>query len=530
MPAKDPKELEKRLEKLKATNRVLRETLNALKKGHQELQNSYRNRNRLFDAAPVGILLIQQEKIIDINGNALEGLGYSSDEVLGRKFLDFVDPKRKTYVRNLHRRRLAGKRVPDEYEIELLKKDGTKLGCDLQIKKIRFKGRKAFLVSMLRHEKRKARERELVHSKKTEALLTMTAGLTQTLGQALKALEKNMERLREEGVPETASTGSGLKGFRDAMEGVRQAAAVLEGMMDAEGRNADGSSFDLRTVVREAVATAGARIREEAGHRGVDINFKTYLRSMSPVKGNAKEIQEVVIHLIQNAAEAMPKGGDIYLTTEENAGMAHIFVQDNGGGIPAAIEDRLFDPFFSTKKMKGAGLGLSICRTIVQRHGGEIEMAGNGRRGTLVVVRLPLGKSEDSAETGPAKRTIKGTLVLVLEPEDMIRELLSQMLENKGCRVVTASGSKEGLNRLKRRPFDLVIANGALDNIDAGVLVKRIRQNRRAKGVALIDPGGAEGLPPLLDSGADLIITKPIDMNRAMKQICQVLASRPPMV
>lgn len=527
MSARDPKELEKKLEKLKAGNRRLRENLASLKKEHHELERSLRKRNRLFDAAPVGIVLIQEEKIVDINENALHGLGYSAEEVFGRKFLDFVDPKRKSYVRNLHRRRLAGKRVPDEYEIDLLKKDGTKAGCDLRVKKIRFHGRRAFLVSLLRHEKRKAQERNLANSKKTEALLTMTGGLNQIFSQHLKALEKNVEKFQEGVAPEAASLAGGLKAVKDAMEDITRTAAILEGMTRTEGQVAGGGSFDLRKVVRDAVASAGGTIREEAGHRGVDINFRTYLRSIFPVKGNGSEIQKVVTHLIQNAAEAMPKGGDIYLTTEENAGLAHIYVQDSGSGIPASIEDRLFDPFFSTKKTKGAGLGLPICRAIVQRHGGEIEMTRNEALGTLAVVRLPLGKPDSPPKSAPAKRTVKGSLVLVLEAEYMIRELLSQMLENKGCKVVTASGSGEGLHRLKRRRFDLVIANGAIDDIDARVLVKRIRQTRQAKRVALIDPGGRrEGLSPLLASGADLIITKPIDMNRVMKQLSQVLASR----
>ena len=525
MSVRDPKELEKRLERLKAGNRKLREKLAVLKKEHHDLEKSLRDRNRLFDAAPVGIVLIQQEKIVDINENALDGLGYSLEEVLGRKFLDFVDPKRKAYVRNLHRKRLAGKRVPDEYEIDLLRKDGTKVGCDLRINKIRFQGRKAFLASLLRHEKRKAQEKDLANSKKREALLTMTGGLNQAFSQHLKAMEKHMERLQEGPVQEAASLAGGLKALRDAMDGITRTAAALEGITGTEGQTTDVGVFDLRKVVRDAVASAGGRIREEAGHRGVDINFKTYLRSMSPVKGNPEEIQEVVNNLIQNAGEAMPKGGDIYLTTEENAGFAHIYVQDSGSGIPPSIEDRLFDPFFSTKKVKGAGLGLPICRALVQRHGGEIEISGNGDLGTLVVVRLPLGKQERPAKAAPAKRTVKGSLVLVLEEEDMIRELLSQMLENKGCKVVTASSSREGLNRLKRRRFDLVIANGAIDAIEAGVLVKRIRQTRQAKQVALIDPGGGEGLSPLLASGADLIITKPIDMNRVMKQLSQVLVS-----
>ena len=526
MTIRDTKELEKRLEKLRANNQMLKEKLASLKKEKHDLEKSLRNRSRLFDGAPVGIVLVQKERIIDINKNALDGLGYPPEEILGEKFLDFVDPGVKSDVRNLHRKRLAGKQVPNAYEIDLVAKDGKTIGCDLRLKKIRFNGRGAFLVSLFRHERRKQRERDLVHAKKMEALYTMIGGLNQKFSAGLGALEKNIENLRGEEDPEVSSRIGGLIGVTEAVNEIGRNAHILECLTGRDAQPGDMCSFDLKKVVQDGLAMAEEGIREEASRHGADINFKTYLRSMSPVQGDAHEIRDVVIHLIRNAAEAMPKGGDIYLSTEENAGLAHIFIQDNGGGINASIEDRIFDPFFSTKKSKGVGLGLPLSRAIVQRHGGELEIAGNGNEGTIVTVRLPVGKPDNPSAVKSGKRTIKGSLVLVLEAEDMIRELLSQLLENKGCKVVTASSTGEGLNRLKRRKFDLVIANGAIDGVDGGVLVKKIRKMKRVQNVALIAPGRSSASSKSLSgSGADLIIEKPIDMNRVMKQISRVLVT-----
>ena len=108
--------------------------------------------------------------------------------------------------------------------------------------------------------------------------------------------------------------------------------------------------------------------------------------------GDCRQLRQVVLNLLANARQAMPKGGTLYLRagrcTLRGEEAVFIQVEDTGGGIPAEILRNIFNPFFSTHP-KGTGLGLSISHRIVEQHQGEIEVV-NGERGALFTVRLPL--------------------------------------------------------------------------------------------------------------------------------------------
>ena len=90
-----------------------------------------------------------------------------------------------------------------------------------------------------------------------------------------------------------------------------------------------------------------------------------------PVKGDPEELKDVVKRLIRNGLEAMPHGGDLYISAEENAGFAHVYIQDSGASIPEPILHRIMDPFFTTKGKDADGLGLCIARAVLKRHQGD---------------------------------------------------------------------------------------------------------------------------------------------------------------
>nr|NIR14909.1 PAS domain S-box protein [Desulfobacterales bacterium] len=147
-------------EKLKAESAILREKLANFKRETRDLQKVIKNNTKLFNSIPAGILLLQQGKIIDINKGALHHMGYEPEEVIGHNFLDFVHPEVKKFMKDLHNKRISGKRVPSQYETDLVTKDGERLSCEVRLKRIRFNGRRAFLVNLTLLERRKKRERD----------------------------------------------------------------------------------------------------------------------------------------------------------------------------------------------------------------------------------------------------------------------------------------------------------------------------------------------------------------------------------
>ena len=517
----------KRFEKLKAENQMLREKLAALKRETRDLQRVIRNNSKLFHSIPAGILLVQQGIIVDINRGALEHLGYSPEEVIGRNFLDFVHPELKKYMKDLHNKRISGKRVPSQYETDVVAKDGERIPCETRVKRIRFNGRRAFLVNLTLLEKRKKRERDLIQSKKKEALMTMASGLNRKLRHDLKGMRENIQLVKGALESENGDFVKGLEHIESASREILNTTKVLEGIANTKHDPSDDVLFDLRKVVKKAISRTNPILKDLAETRKQQINLKTYLRSVSPIKGNPEEIRDLAINLILNAVEAMPHGGDLYLTTEENAGYAHIYIQDSGVGISAPIKDRIWDPFFSTKGKEGLGLGLSLSHAIVKRHKGEMEVATQKDHGTTFTIRLPIAKKDQRPKARSGKRKIKNAQILMVGDEDMVSELLSQVFMSRGHKVVMVSSGSEGLQRLRKKKFDLVVADSAATDMGRAALVQKIRKMRRELSLVLMmDQASGKGFQVAKKSVFDLIVTKPLDMDKVVRQVEDLLRQK----
>ena len=137
-------------------------------------------------------------------------------------------------------------------------------------------------------------------------------------------------------------------------------------------------------------------LRPQKIFRGIDLSFN---RPQSNVKvyGNPDQIRQVIVNLLLNAAQAMAGKGTIVLEVGSEAGMGVVRVEDTGPGIPEELKMRIFDPFFSTKpRGEGTGLGLSVCRKLVEEHEGRITFDSRPGEGALFRIEIPLEKREIS--------------------------------------------------------------------------------------------------------------------------------------
>ncbi len=120
----------------------------------------------------------------------------------------------------------------------------------------------------------------------------------------------------------------------------------------------------------------------------VNIN-KQFDPQLPRVKINSRQIQEIILNLMNNARDAMPKGGDITIYTEKEGNNIKITVEDTGGGMSEQTAKRIFEPFFTTKE-KGTGLGLPICRSLITAHHGELKLESELGKGTKAIILLPI--------------------------------------------------------------------------------------------------------------------------------------------
>jgi PAS domain S-box-containing protein len=519
--------LEKRLAKLQAESLALREKLTALKKENHQFQRSLKDHRKLINSIPASIVLIQQGKIVDVNEVGLKEFGYTAEELIGRDFLDLFHPDLRSSGRKMLRQWAAGQVAPVEWEVTLVSKTKETLCCDARVKKIRFNGRTAFLSSLTRLEKRRRIESERIRVQKTEVLTTMAGRLAHHLNPNLEAITENAKALQALLAPMNREGMTCLTNIESAARELHRSAHKLSRFSNLEHGPAAGTPFDLKKAVKDALTLTAPDVKRETEDRGVQINLKTYLRSVSPVAGDPDAIRDVLRHMIINAVKAMPKGGELYLTIEENAGSAHIYIQDTGPGIPDRLKDRISDPFGTTKGIEGDGFGLSLAYAAVAGHQGDIEVTSKKGQGTTINIRLPLALQEPKPKMHLIRAKLRGARILIIEDEDITRELLSQLLQNRGFIVDEAVSIPEGLKKLKRKNHDLILSDAGMAGIHAGMVVRKIKA--LAPGVLIATLGaygsgdtkkGAQG------AKVDLVIARPIDMNRAIEQISEALIQK----
>jgi PAS domain S-box-containing protein len=511
-------------EKLKAEDDRRKKEPGSLRKENAALRRSLNHRETLVQGLPAGLLMIQGGRITDANAKALSRLGYAREEMLHRGLREFVPRRMKTVLKDVLGEGRQERQGADPNEIELIAKDGSLVAWDVMVQKIRFNGRYAYLMLLTGHEERRKREKNIAESAKAAALGTMASGLGTVLQDALRAVKASVDLTRQSLGPGHDKEVLDVERAALSMENVSRALECLtREAFDPSVR----TPFDLKKAVKESLAAAGVRMRREADKRDAQIKIKTYLRSVSPVSGDPEEIREMLCHIITNAVEAIHGGGYLYVSTEENAGYAHIYIQDSGAGIHPQLCERILDPFFTTKGAEKLGLGLALCRAIIRRHGGEMEISSRKNEGTMVTVRLPLAKREGrGSKKQPGKKAIRHARILIIEQDPMVGELFLQSLKSKGCGVEITASVTEGLGQLRRKPFDLVIVGYDLSEFKGESLARRIKKSKATLPVALIANAEDFERRDLRPSPlADLVIRKPIDMNQAIERIAELLSA-----
>jgi PAS domain S-box-containing protein len=232
---------------------------------------------------------------------------------------------------------------------------------------------------------------------------------------------------------------------------------------------------------------------------GEDIDLQLVLRpDLGMVSADPGQIEQVLMNLVVNARDAMPKGGTVTIETanveldESYSGRhlavkpgpyAQIAVSDNGGGMDEATQARLFEPFFTTKGVgRGTGLGLSTVFGIVKQSGGNLDVYSVPNRGTSVKVYLPRIEQPAAVEAESRRRHVASgsETVLLVEDDDMVRHLVSETLVRAGYKVMDTSDPLEArrLSDSYQGPIHLLIADVVMPKVSGRELAEELRARR----------------------------------------------------
>ncbi|MCZ6889612.1 MAG: ATP-binding protein [Gammaproteobacteria bacterium] len=250
------------------------------------------------------------------------------------------------------------------------------------------------------------------------------------------------------------------------------------------------------------------------------------------------QIEQVVLNLLNNAEQAIASTkspGSIVLRSGGDAGFVWFEVEDNGPGIPMAVQDRVFDPFFTTKEYgQGTGLGLSVSFGIVQEHGGRIELMHSGEQGTCFRVILPLVAEEDqiketsenleSVSTAP----LKGRRVLVAEDEPALLEIYDRVLVAAGATVTLARDGEEAWSRMSEDDFDydLIVTDLRMPNLNGQQLYERTAEERPdllRRFVFTTGDLAREDTFEFLKGLPNRILSKPLQMDTVRRVLMQAM-------
>jgi GAF domain-containing protein/CheY-like chemotaxis protein len=350
-------------------------------------------------------------------------------------------------------------------------------------------------------------QEQLVRMEKLRALGEMASGVAHDFNNVLAVILGRVQLLQRKLQDPT---------FRRWLDIVEQAA--LDGAQTVRQiqeftrvrRDQPTQAVDVNQAVRDAVEMTRGRWQDEPQSRGVTIRLALDLGAIPPVDGQAPELREVLTNLVVNAAEALPRGGEIRIATRLWEGQVEVTVADTGVGMPDSVRRRIFEPFFSTKGPSGPGLGLAMVYGIVSRHGGEILVDTAEGVGSTFTIRLPVGRATQAPESAGPPAGADSVRVLVIDDEPFVRETLEEILRQQHHEVVAADDGVTGLARFRAGAFDLVMTDLAMPGMSGWQVARAVKSVRPEVPVVLVTGWGVEvEVDELQAHGVDRVMTKP---------------------
>jgi len=361
-----------------------------------------------------------------------------------------------------------------------------------------------------------AAQDHLVRSEKLRALGEMASGVAHDFNNLLAAILGRAQLLLQRVADPT--TRAWLQIIeRSAMDGAKTVRRLQE--FTRIRRDQPAVSVDLNQIVREALELTESSWRLEPPRRGIAIGAVTELADDLPTTlGDPAELREVMTNLILNAADAMPRGGTLTVSTARRGKSIELRVVDTGIGIPAAVRGKIFDPFFTTKGPKGTGLGLSMTYGILSRHGATITVDSQEGQGTAFTLLFPVGAAlrapvPDAGAAGP----VVPLRCLVVDDEESVGDLVADLLRSAGHTVGVARSGSEGLSRVRSEPLDLVFSDLSMPGMTGWELARAVRDEVPGLPVILVTGFAVEVSPEELQAnGVHSVLAKPINLGEVL--------------
>ncbi|HEX2922783.1 MAG TPA: histidine kinase N-terminal 7TM domain-containing protein [Chloroflexota bacterium] len=484
----------------------------------------------ILDSSPDAITVCDLDgTTIDCNQSALKMIGLESKtQLLGANILDSV-PLRERGRAGESMGQLLTEGVLRDLEFAIVTVDGREFPGELSARIIEDDSGRAtaFVVVTRDISLRKQMSDQLLRAQRLESAGRIAGQVAHDFNNLLSPLFAYPELIKKQ-LPEGHPA---LLCCDQMLEAAERMAYINEELLTLGRRgNFVLEPTDLNSLVEIAVAEMGVR------PNGLWVRTKLE-PELRPVMASSAQLIRVISNLLSNAREAMPNGGELTVAIKSvqlpaplspNARVkledyVRLSVTDTGCGIPPEIVDKIFDAFFSTKrsvKRRGCGLGLSVVQSIVEDHHGYLDLQSEVGVGTTFHVYLPA--SDEAPKTRPTEVAKGGKeTILVVDDDQLQRDVSAAMLNELGYRVAVASSGEEALEYLKGSTVDLLLLDMMMPpGMDGADTYRRAREIRPGlKAVIVSGFVATERVREAQSLGAGQFLRKPLTLEKLAEAV-----------
>lgn len=516
----------------------------AIKHGRLEkaLKVSEERLKTLADASWEGVAIHDNGRLLDANNQFFDMFGYQANELLGKPMLDnIIAPVFLSEVRTRINNNIFG-----SYESLALKKDGTEFPIETSCRQMKYQGRDVRVCAIRDISERVKADQEklelqkqLAISNKMETLGLMAGSVAHDLNNILSGIVTLPELL----LMQMDETHNHIDIIRTIQEAGKEAASVVSDLITvARGATAEKHVCNLNNIVEKYIETSQGK---KLDSRLKDIDIKVHCEpELSNNYCSEMHINKVLMNLIGNAAEEIEGKGTIVVSTKnicieepffgyeriEAGEYVVVSVTDDGPGIPQKAISKIFEPFYSKKKMgrSGTGLGLAIVWNTVHDHAGFLDLKSDSS-GTTFELYFPM--TEDAVRKERELPSIAqykgcGEKILVVDDQKKQQKIASNLLDGLGYSTFAVGSGEDAVAYVKHHSVDLIILDMIMDSgINGRETYEKILEIHPRQR-AIIASGFAENaeVKQTLHLGASQFVKKPYTLTQMGLAVKQALS------
>jgi len=509
----------------------------------RELQEKSQELEIMLDSSPAMIFFKDAEqRYVRVNKNFSEILGLPISEIIGKKDEELFSGEALLTEQDDQKVLETGEPILHRSEVIQTSNGNRQLVIDrIPYKDLKgeVKGIISFALDVTEAKRVEAEKRKLEaqfqQAQRLEAVGTLAGGIAHNFNNLLMGIQGNVALMLVDTEPVHPHFEK-MKVIEKLIQSGSKLTAQLLGYA-REGQY-EIKPVNLNQVVKDTADTFGSTKKEIRIHRD-------FAEDLLAIEADQAQIEQALLNLFVNAADAMPAGGDLFLKTmnishedlvdrpykAKPGNYVLVSIRDTGVGMDKKTMEHIFEPFYTSRGLgKGTGLGLASVYGIVKAHGGYIDVYSEKGCGATFRVYLPATEKSIQQEVSRKNELTRGReTVLFIDDEDTVAEVGDQMLKKLGYEVIMARSGKEAIAvyETEQEKIDMVILDMVMPDISGGEVYDRIKQINPDVKVLLSSGYSIEGqAAEILDRGCDGFIQKPFNLQALSVRIREVLEEK----